>query len=127
MPNLFNLQNLFPMDAELRKFLTSLGINLGVFILFLLLSLLVGKYTPKFLAFFVHRFIPKPIAKIYRSLIDPLEGFLKVTGTLVLVSASWSFMQQYERLHQFIPNDVKNFLSSASIGNKFCKLNKFGK
>ncbi|NET73616.1 MAG: mechanosensitive ion channel, partial [Sphaerospermopsis sp. SIO1G2] len=51
------------------------------------------------------------IAKIYRSLIDPLEGFLKVTGTLVLVSASWSFMQQYERLHQFI----KFFLDFAVI------------
>ncbi|WP_353931499.1 mechanosensitive ion channel domain-containing protein [Okeanomitos corallinicola TIOX110] len=111
MQILVNLQNLLPVNTDLKSFLTSLGINLGVFGFFLLLSLLAGKYTPGLLTFIVHRFTPKPIAKIYQGLIDPLESFLKVTGTLVLVSVSWTLMQQYERLYQFL----KFFLDLAVI------------
>lgn len=111
MQVLVNLQKFLPVNTDLKSFLTSLGINLGIFGFFLLLSLLVGKYTPGLLTFIVHRFTPKPIAKIYQGLIDPLESFLKVTGTLVLVSVSWTLMQQYERLYQFL----KFFLDLAVI------------
>ncbi|MEA5552807.1 mechanosensitive ion channel family protein [Anabaena cylindrica UHCC 0172] len=101
MQTLVDIQNWFPFDTEVRKSLMSLGINLGVFCFFFLLSLLVGKYTPKLVTIIIHKFSPLSISKIYESLIDPLENLLKITGTVVLVSVSWNLLRQYNEFYQF--------------------------
>ncbi|WP_016952792.1 mechanosensitive ion channel family protein [Anabaena sp. PCC 7108] len=113
MQILVDIQNWLPIDEETRKFLISLGINLGIFCFFFLLSLVVGKYTPGLLTLIIHKFTPQPIVKIYESLIDPLENLLKVTGTLVLVSVSWNLLQQYTGFYLFL----KFFLDLALISS----------
>ncbi|TAF03247.1 MAG: mechanosensitive ion channel family protein [Nostocales cyanobacterium] len=113
MQILLDMQNWLPIDAETRKFLISLGINLGIFGFFFLISLLVGKYTPGLLTLVVHKFTPQPIIKIYESLIYPLENLLKITGTLVLVSVSWNLLQQYTGFYLFL----KFFLDLSLISS----------
>jgi MscS family membrane protein len=111
MQMLVDIQNWLPIDEETRKFLISLGINLGIFCFFFLISLLVGKYTPGLLTLIVHKFTPQAIVKTYESLIDPLENLLKITGTLILVSVSWKLLQQYTGFYLFL----KFFLDLALI------------
>jgi small-conductance mechanosensitive channel len=111
MEFLLNIQNLIQVNEETKKFLISLGIDTGIFAFFFILSLLGGKYTPGLLNIVVHKFTPKPIVKIYSSLIDPLEKLLQITGTIVLISVSWKLMQQYTGMYQFL----KFFLDLAVI------------
>jgi MscS family membrane protein len=113
MQILFDIQNWLSIDEETRKFLMSLAINLGIFCFFFLVSLLVGKYTPRLLTLIVHKFTPQTIAKVYESLIDPLENLLKITGTFVLVSVSWNLLQQYTGFYLFL----KFFLDLALISS----------
>ncbi|MGM3305175.1 mechanosensitive ion channel family protein [Anabaena sp. WFMT] len=91
----------------------SLVISLGVFCFFFLLSLLIGKYTPKLLTIIIHKFSPLSISKIYESLIDPLENLIKITGTLILVSVSLNLLQQYTGFYQFL----KFFLDLSLISS----------
>ncbi|MBD2295659.1 mechanosensitive ion channel family protein [Anabaena sphaerica FACHB-251] len=113
MQILVDIQNWLPLDAETRKFLISLGINLGIFGFFFIVSLLVGKYTPGLLTIIIHKFTPHQIVKLYESLINPLEKLLEITGTLVLVSVSWNLLQQYTGLYQVL----KFFLDFAVISS----------
>jgi MscS family membrane protein len=113
MQILVDIQTWLSIDEETRKFLILLGINLGIFCFFFLVSLLVGKYTPGLLKIIVHKFTPQAIVKIYESLIDPLENLLKITGTLVLVSVSTNLLQQYSGFYLFL----KFFLNLAVISS----------
>lgn len=70
-------------------------IRLLVFILFVILSITVGKYTPGIVTFFVHRLSPKQVNTIYDNLIQPVRGRLKITGTLILISWSLTWISQY--------------------------------
>jgi small-conductance mechanosensitive channel len=70
-------------------------IRLFTFFLFALLSLIIGKYTPGIVTFFVHRLSPQQVSTIYDNLIDPIRGRIKVAGTLILVSWSLTWISQY--------------------------------
>ncbi|MTJ09374.1 mechanosensitive ion channel family protein [Anabaena sp. UHCC 0204] len=113
MQILVDIQTWLSIDEETRKFLILLGINLGIFCFFFLISLLVGKYTPGLLKIVVHKFTPQTIVKIYESLIDPLENLLKITGTFVLISVSTNLLQQYSGFYLFL----KFFLNLAVISS----------
>lgn len=106
-----NIKNWLLLDEETRKFFILLGINFGLFFFFVLLSLLIGKQTPRLLSTIIRRFLPQLISKVYENLITPLEKVLTVTGTLIFITLSLNFIQQYAGFYQFL----KFFLNLALI------------
>ncbi|WP_373530510.1 mechanosensitive ion channel family protein [Nostoc sp.] len=76
--------------------------RLGVFLFFIVLSLLIGRYTPTFLRIIIRRFAPQQVASIYDNLIDPIRNLFKITGTLILISFSLVWIAEYESIYRFI-------------------------
>ncbi len=95
------IRDWFKLDQEAQQFLIVLGLRLGIFFLFILLSLLAGRSTPSLLTFIIRRFSPRLVSTIYQNLIEPLEELLKITGTLILISLSLNFMREYQGFYQF--------------------------
>lgn len=107
-----NIQAWFQLvDTETQKFLVQLGINLAVFFLFLLLSLLLGRYTVSLVRLIIERFFPKQVSSIYANLIEPIERLIRITGTLILVSVCLNLIQKYQGFYEFL----KFFLDLAVI------------
>ena len=104
-------QNWFLVDEATRKFLISLGIQLAIFLFFVFLSLLLGKYTPLLLKLIVRSISPQQISRIYASLIDPIENLLKIAGTLILISVCLNLLEQYTGFYHFL----KFFLDLAVV------------
>lgn len=76
--------------------------RLGVFLFFILLSLLVGRYTPTLLRIIIRRFAPQQVASIYHNLIDPIQNIFKITGSLILISLSLAWIIEYESIYRFL-------------------------
>jgi MscS family membrane protein len=74
----------------------------GVFLFFILLSLLVGRYTPTFLRIIIRRFAPQQVASIYNNLIDPIRNLFRITGSLILISLSLAWIVEYESIYRFL-------------------------
>ena len=104
-------QNWFLIDEATRIFLISLGIQLAIFLFFVFLSMISGKYTPLLLKLIVGKTSPQQISRIYANLIDPLENILKIAGTLILISACLNLLEQYTGFYHFL----KFFLDLALI------------
>jgi len=76
-------------------------LRLGIFSGFVLLSLLVGRYTPTLARIIIRRFFPHQVASIYDSLIDPIRNLFRIAGSLVLVSLSFAWLREFESLYAF--------------------------
>lgn len=74
----------------------------GIFLLFILLSWLVGRYTPSFVRIVIQRFAPQRVASIYNNLIEPIRNFFKIAGTLILISLSLSWIEEYTSIYKFL-------------------------
>ncbi|HBB36021.1 MAG TPA: mechanosensitive ion channel protein MscS [Cyanobacteria bacterium UBA8803] len=69
---------------------------------FILLSLIVGRYTPALARFIIQRFSPQQVTKIYESLIEPLRKLFIIAGTLILFSLSLKAIKDYEAIYSFL-------------------------
>lgn len=83
------------------------AVSLALFIVFLLLSLVIGRYTPRIVRLIIHRFSPQKVSTIYDNLIEPVKEPLRVAGTLILISLSMAWLESgfvslYEFLEPFI-------------------------
>ncbi|MBE9177437.1 mechanosensitive ion channel [Oculatella sp. LEGE 06141] len=96
------LRDWFQIDAETQRFLVSLGVRLAVFLFFVFISLLVGRYTPLLIKLIIRRFSPHQVSDIYAHLIEPIEPLFKAAGTLVLISVCLNLIQEYEGFYQFL-------------------------
>jgi MscS family membrane protein len=74
----------------------------GIFLIFILLSLLVGRYTPTFIRIVIRRFAPQQVASIYNNLIEPIRNLFRITGTLILISLSLAWIIEYQYIYRFI-------------------------
>ncbi len=83
----------------------------AIFIVFILLSWLVGRYTPGLVWLIIHRFSPQTVSDIYDNLIEPTREALRTAGILILVSLSFVWIEPYQSLHDFI----KPFIDLAVI------------
>lgn len=106
-------QDWFQSNEETQKFLLQLGIQLGIFLIFLLLSILIGKYTPSLITLIMRRVLPQRVTDIYQNLIEPIENLLTITGTFVLILISTEFLQEYRGLYNFL----QFFLNLATIAS----------
>lgn len=77
-------------------------LRLGIFLGFILLSLLVGRYTPTLARIIIRRFFPHQVASIYDSLIDPIRNLFRVAGSLVLISLSLAWLRDFASLYAFL-------------------------
>ena len=82
-----------------------------IFLLFVLLSLLLGRYTPGIAKLVLRRFSPQRVTIIYDNLIEPIKNQFKIAGTLILISFSLTWVEEYKFLYQLI----KPFLDLAVI------------
>ncbi|WP_066374882.1 mechanosensitive ion channel family protein [Anabaena sp. CA = ATCC 33047] len=73
----------------------------GIFFFFIFLSWLVGRYTPSFVRIVIQRFAPQQVASIYNNLIEPIRSLFKIAGTLILISLSLSWIEEYTSLYKF--------------------------
>ncbi len=74
----------------------------GIFFFFILLSWLVGRYTPSFVRIIIQRFAPQQVASIYNNLIEPIRNSFKIAGTLILISLSLSWIEEYTSVYRFL-------------------------
>lgn len=74
----------------------------GLFLLFILLSVLVGRYTPTFLRIVIQRFAPQQVASIYNNLIEPIRNLFRIAGSLILISLSLAWIIEYESIYRFL-------------------------
>ena len=101
-PVLEYLQNLFQFDETTQRFIVKFGLQLLLFLVLVLLSLLVGRSTPLLVRLIIQRFSPKQVSSIYESLITPIEELFRITGTLILVSLSLNFIKNYPGIYGFL-------------------------
>ncbi len=74
----------------------------GLFLLFILLSILAGRYTPTLLRIIIQRFAPQKVAAIYNNLIEPIRNLFRIAGSLILISLSLAWISEYPSIYRFI-------------------------
>ncbi|MGF1495264.1 MAG: mechanosensitive ion channel family protein [Elainellaceae cyanobacterium] len=81
----------------------------AIFIIFVVVSWLVGRYTPTFIRAIALRFFPQQFAEIFDNLVEPVKGALRTAGTLILVywSLGWLRVEEYQTFYGFIEPLVK--------------------
>ncbi|MGB7084510.1 MAG: mechanosensitive ion channel family protein [Phormidesmis sp.] len=96
------LKEVFQFDGETRLFLIRLGLRLGLFSLSILVSLVVGRYTPALVRLTLHRIASDKVADIYTNFIGPIEPLFRTAGTFVLISLSLNWLQEYAGIYEFL-------------------------
>ncbi|MBE9079799.1 mechanosensitive ion channel [Romeria aff. gracilis LEGE 07310] len=77
--------------------------NIVIFLISVLLSLIVGRYTPTLVRFVIHRVSKEQVSAIYDGLIDPIRGVFRMAGTSILILLSLAWLQEdYLGLHNFL-------------------------
>ncbi|ARV59783.1 mechanosensitive ion channel protein MscS [Nostocales cyanobacterium HT-58-2] len=110
METLLNIKPWFLLDEATQKLLITVGIKLGIFLLFLFLAFIVGKFIPRFLKLIVRRFTPQFFVNIYENLVGSLDKKLGTIATLILVSVCLNLIQEYTGFYRFL-----KFFSDLSI------------
>jgi small-conductance mechanosensitive channel len=77
-------------------------LRLAVLGLFILLSLIVGRYTHSIVRLLIRRFSPQEVTAIYENLIEPISNLFKIAGTLILISASLNWIKSYQGVYSFL-------------------------
>lgn len=93
-----NLQTIITslFSEESRQFWIEFGINIGIFVLFILLSVAIGRYTLFLVRAVVRRFAPSRMKEIRNNLLEPVKGALRLVGTLILISLSLNVLKAYQ-------------------------------
>lgn len=108
------LLDFFQVDAvAAQRFLVELGIRLGGLLLFIILSVLIGRYTPSLIWLFIQRFFPQRVTTLYESLIEPISNLFRIAGTLILISLSLVWIQDYNAVYGF----CRFFVDLATIAS----------
>lgn len=105
------IENWLELDDTTRSTIIKHALNIGIFLVFLLLALLAGRYTPLLVRVIIQKLFPNKFSQIYERLIVPLEKLIKISGTLVLVSISFNLIQEYRGFYEL----AKFFLNLAVI------------
>ena len=96
------LKEIFQLDQEAQVLLIRLGLQLGLFLVFVLLSIFIGRYTPSLVRLTLQRIASDRVSDIYVNFVKPIEPLFRTAGTLVLISLSLSLLQEYEGLYGFL-------------------------
>lgn len=105
------IQGWLELDDSTKSLIIRHALNIGIFLVFLLLALLAGRYTPILVKAIIQRLFPDKFSQIYDRLIVPLENLIRIAGTLVLVSICFNLIQEYQGFYDI----AKFFLNLAVI------------
>ncbi|MGB3656214.1 MAG: mechanosensitive ion channel domain-containing protein [Rivularia sp. (in: cyanobacteria)] len=81
--------------------------NLEIFVLCVIASLFIGRYTPLLIKIAANRFLPPQVTDIYEKLIYTNRQALKWAGTSILILLSLGLISQYEGFYKFLSNVVQ--------------------
>lgn len=82
------------IDANVLRLIVFSGLTL--------LSILLGRFTPRFLRWVVHRFFNRFAVQTYDNLIEPIRNPLRIAGTLILITLSFPWLEKYDGLYNFL-------------------------
>ncbi|WP_072621477.1 mechanosensitive ion channel family protein [Spirulina major] len=77
-------------------------LNAIVFLSFFITAIIIGRYTPTVVRLITYRFAPKQGRDIYDRWIDPIRHEIRVTGTLLLINISLSWLIAYGGVYDFV-------------------------
>ena len=77
--NITQISDWINFDADLQQNLTAFALQLSIFLLFVIISLILGRATPVLVSLIVRKFAPKNFASIYENLLVPLGCFSEVS------------------------------------------------
>lgn len=81
--------------------------NLEIFVLCVIASLFIGRYTPLLIKIAVNRFLPSQVTDIYEKLIYTNRQALKWAGTSILILLSLGLISEYKGFYDFLNNVVQ--------------------
>ena len=96
------LKEIFQFDREAQLFLIRLGFQLGLFFIFVLISILIGHYTPTLVRFVLRRVASDRVSDIYVNFVKPIEPLFRTAGSLILILLSLSLLQGYQGIYEFL-------------------------
>ncbi len=96
------LKEIFQFDREAQLSLIRLGFQIGLFFIFVLLSVLIGRYTPSLIRLILRRIASDRVADIYTNFVKPIEPTFRAAGTLILISFSLNLLQEYTGIYGFL-------------------------
>ncbi|MGB3299023.1 MAG: mechanosensitive ion channel domain-containing protein, partial [Phormidesmis sp.] len=92
----------FQFDQAAQIFLIRLGLQLGLFLVFVLVSVLIGRYTPSLVRFILRRVASDRVSDIYVNFVKPIEPLFRTTGSLILILFSLSLLREYQGIYGFL-------------------------
>ena len=99
--DILNILSWFNINIETEQAIINFGIQLGIFLILVLLSIVLGRSTPNLISLLVRQFAPKNFTRIYENLLVPLEHLFRITGSLILIRLSGNFLSGYPQLFNF--------------------------
>ncbi len=90
------------IDPATQKSLMAFAWQLGIFLFFVVISLILGRGTPTLISLLVRQFAPKNFTTIYENLLVPLGDLFRIAGSLILIRLSLNFLQNYPGLFKFL-------------------------
>ncbi|GBE90550.1 mechanosensitive ion channel family protein [Nostoc cycadae] len=92
----------------------------GIFLGLIFLSLLAGRYTPTFVRIITQRFAPQQVASIYNNLVEPLRNLFRIAGTLILISLSLAWIEDYHSIYNLLSPivDLSVIISIAWLSSR---------
>ena len=107
------------LNEEIRDYWLKFGIQFGLFILGILVSLILGRVLLSFLKSLIKKFFPEKILKIYENLIGTVTKLLRVTITLLLFYVALDFIKDYQVLYRYLKLgvDLAISISIAFLGS----------
>ncbi|MBD2773997.1 mechanosensitive ion channel family protein [Iningainema tapete] len=108
-----NLSEIIQNFVLLGKLAKPVLTEIGIFLIFILLSFLVGRYTPLLIRLILKYFFPQQLTVVYEKLIHPIKNLFKIASTFILISFSLNLIKEYELIYNFI----KPFIDLAVIAS----------
>ncbi len=114
------LKEIFQFDQEAQLFLIRLGLQLGLFFIFALISIIIGRYTPTLVRFTLKKVASNRVSDIYINFVEPIEPLFRTAGSLILLSLSLSILTEYQGLYSFLRFFVTlgTFISLAWLASR---------
>ena len=100
--NILELLRWLNIDIETQQAMMKLGIKIGLFTVFVLLSIVLGRGTPTLISLLVRQFAPNNFTQIYENLLVPLGSLFRIAGSLILIRLSLNFLQEHRALFDFL-------------------------
>jgi MscS family membrane protein len=96
------IREVFLVDAALQQRLLGLGLQLGIFLALVMVSLVVGRLVPAILQLLVNRLAPAWVKAEYEQVITPYGRALMITVTLGLIALNLRVLQDYPGLFSLL-------------------------